>query len=109
MIKVKKCRSVEERSGLEMRCLMDNETKRAESLFLAGEFAESLSLFERAWRRTRQMAGISTCSGSSISMRWKYAGMETVSWSWWTADGEQVMCSPDSSSSTGTEKETRRK
>lgn len=46
MIKVKKCRSVEERSGLEMRCLMDNETKRAESLFLAGEFAESLSLLK---------------------------------------------------------------
>lgn len=46
MIKVKKCQSVEERSGLEMRCLMDNETKRAESLFLAGEFAESLSLLK---------------------------------------------------------------
>lgn len=46
MIKVKKFRSVEERSGLEMRGLMDNETKRAESLFLAGEFAESLSLLK---------------------------------------------------------------
>lgn len=46
MIKVKKYRSVEERSGLEMRCFMDNETKRAESLFLAGEFAESLSLLK---------------------------------------------------------------
>ncbi len=29
-----------------MRGLMDNETKRAESLFLAGEFAESLSLLK---------------------------------------------------------------
>ena len=78
MIKVKKFRSVEERSGLEMRGLMDNETKRAESLFLAGEFAESLSLLKEL-AKDRQMAGISTCSGSSISMRWKYAGMETVS------------------------------
>lgn len=108
MIKVKKYRSVEERSGLEMRCFMDNETKRAESLFLAGEFAESLSLLKELAKdpangRAQYLLGLFYFY--AVEVRWNGDRfLELVDSGW-----KQVMCSPDSSSSTGTEKETRRK